>query len=219
MRRGLLFASAAIVIGAMGGGTAMAMPAPSGGSAVPATQRVMMGIGCTVGTGTCATTEYWLGKAAGADTVGSVATATPIEYVFTAAGEGSEFAVFSADDSLEPSYTLRADEPIRGQVTLGKYRGEAPQFGADSTVEVVLTASRVSNSQTVDFGTATINKQVVTPDEAGTVYSYSLPIAADLDGVKVKDLSLTLYVRGINAMQNGFVDGEGGSWFDLPHSK
>jgi hypothetical protein len=223
MRRGLLFTSLAILTGAMlGGGTAVAIPPtpPAGFEYVPSTQRVMIGIGCVQSqTTTCDSTSYWLGEDPGDSTVGTIpGTVTPYTWAAAAAGEEIAYETFVQDDSLSATHVLRSDgEPIRGQVTLSGFIGGG-EVGVDSTVKAVLSATRVGpGSSFVDLGTATVNKQVVTPTSSARVYSYELPVAANLDGVKIKDLTLTLYVRSINVLQNGYVNGEGGSWFDLPY--
>ena len=37
-----------------------------------------------------------------------------------------------------------------------------------------------------------------------------------LDGVVIDNLQLKLFVRAVSALSYGFVDGQGGSYFDLP---
>jgi hypothetical protein len=217
MRRGLIFvATVAAALTALGAGTAVAVPppAPEGFQYVPAEEHIVMAIVCP-GTGTC-TATYALSQNPGTESVGSTLSFTPLEYIFHATGSGEPFGTFTADETLEPEYVLRAGEPISGEVTMGGFIGGA-EFGADSTVEVVLTGTRVGSSSSVALGSATVNKLVVTPDDAGRVYPFTFSVPADLDGAKVRDLSLDLYVRGISVLQNGFVNGEGGSWFDLPY--
>ncbi|MGH2692755.1 MAG: hypothetical protein ACRDHM_09665 [Actinomycetota bacterium] len=219
MRRGLLFVATAVAAMTTLAGTAMAVPppAPDGFQYVSADEHIVMAIVCP-GTGTC-TATYALSQNPGTESVGSTLSATPLEYIFHATGSSEPFGTFMADETLEPEYVLRADEPISGQVTMGGFIGGA-EFGADYTVEVVLTGTRVGpGSSSVALGSATVNKLVVTPDSAGRVYPFTFSVPADLDGVKVRDLTLDLYVRGISVLQNGFVDGEGGSWFDLPYYK
>ena len=217
MRRGLLFVATVVAaITAFGAGTAVAVPppAPQGFQYVSAKEHVYIGIRCP-GTGTC-TAENFLGRNPGTQSVGTAFSATPLEYLFHATGSGEPYGTFAADETLKPEYVLRSDEPITGQVTMGGWAGGA-EFGADSTVEVVLNATRVTGGSTVALGSATINKTVVTPDNAGRVYSFSFSVPANLDGVKVNNLTLDLYVRGIQVLQNGFVNGQGGSFFDLPY--
>jgi hypothetical protein len=218
MRRGYIIGSLATVIGlVLGTGTAQAVPPqpPAGFHYVNASEHVMMGIGCQQGAGgTCDTTEYWLGDNAGTDNVGTTASATPVEYIFAAGGAPEAYAVFGSDDTLAPDYVLRAGEPITGQVSVGGYFGGA-EAAADATATIELTATKVSGNQIVALGSATVNKPVVTPGD--TVYEYSIQVPATQEGVKVRDLSLTLYFKNVTVLQNGFVDGEGGSSFDLPY--
>ena len=216
MRRALIFAAAVVATTTLGAGPAVAVPpAPEGFQYVPADENIFIGISCP-GTGTCTATNF-LGKNAGTESVGTTFSFTPLEYIFHATGSGEAYGTFPADDTLKPEYVLRADEPITGQVTMGGWAGGA-EFGVDSTVEVVLSATRVGpGSQGVSLGSATVTKTVVTPNADGRVYSFSIPVPANLEGVKVQNLSLDLYVRGIQVLQNGFVNGEGGSYFELPY--
>jgi hypothetical protein len=216
MRRLLLCVSVIVAASTLGAGTAVAVPppAPEGFQYVSSEEHIVMAIVCP-GTGTC-TATYALSQNPGTESVGSTFTFTPLEYLFHATGSGAPFGTFTADETLEPEYVLRADEPITGQVTMGGFAGGA-ELAADSTVEVVLTATRAGSFQTVALGSATVNKLVVTPTPEGRVYPFSFSVPAELDGVKVTGLTADLYVRGIQVLQNGFVNGEGGSFFDLPY--
>lgn len=217
MRRGLIFVSTVVAaVTALGAGTAVAVPppAPEGFQYVPSEEHVVMAIVCP-GTGTC-TATYTLSQNPGTESVGSTFSATPLEYLFHATGSGAPFGTFTPDQTLEPEYVLRADEPITGQVTMGGFISGA-EFGVDSTVEVVLTGTRAGTFQPVALGSASVNKIAVTPTAEGRVYPFSFSVPAELDGVAVSNLSLDLYVRGIQVLQNGFVDGEGASYFDLPY--
>ena len=216
MRRVLLFVSVIVAATMLGAGTAAAVPpeAPEGFEYVSAKEHVVMAIVCP-GTGTC-TATYTLSQNPGTESVGSTFTFTPLEYLFHATGSGAPFGTFTPDQTLEPEYVLRADEPITGQVTMGGFIGGA-EFAADSTVEVVLTGTRAGSFQTVALGSASVNKIAVTPTPEGRVYPFSFSVPAELDGVAVNNLSLDLYVRGIQVLQNGFVNGQGGSYFELPY--
>jgi len=220
MRRVPLFVSVIVAATMLGAGTAAAAPPepPEGFEYASASERVMIGIGCVQSdAGTCDSTSYWLGQQAGDSSVGNALTFTPAEYLFAATGEEAPFATFPADDSLEPEYVLRTDQPISGQVQVGGWAGGA-EVGADATVKVVLRATRVGPGfNLVDLGTATVNKQVVTPGAPGQTYAFQISPAADLDGVKIQNLEMDLYFRGVHVLQNGFINGEGGSWFDLPY--
>ena len=218
MRRLLLFVSVIVAATMLGAGTAAAVPpeAPEGFEYVPAKEHVNLAIVCP-GTGTC-TASYALSLFPGTENVGSTFSFTPLEYIFHATGSGAPFGTYSADQTLEPEYVLRTDEPITGQVTMGGFIGGA-EFGADSTVEVVLSATRVGTGfQPVALGSASVNKVAVTPTADGRVYQFTLPsLPESLDGVKIRDLTAELYVRGIQVLQNGFVNGTGGSYFELPY--
>lgn len=223
MRRSLLHVSVIVAATMLGAGTAAAVPPepPEGFEYVPASERVMVGIVCDPdpNTGVCQSDEYTLGLQPGDSTVGNALTFTPLEYIFTALGDEAPFLTFTADDSLEPEYVLRSDQPISGQIQTSGFIGGA-EVGADTTVKVVLRATRVGGFQTVDLGTATVNKIVVTPnpnDDAGRTYAFSITLPPNLDGVKIHSLEMDLYFRGVHVLQNGFINGEGGSFFDLPY--
>jgi len=218
MRRVLLHLTVIATAMLMGAGTAAAAPPepPEGFEYVPAKDQVMLGIGCQQGAGgTCDSTEYWLGDNAGTDSVGTVPqTTTPWNYAFFAAGDEIAFATFVANETLPSEYVLRSDEPIGGQISMSGYQGT--NASADSTVRVALSATRAGSFQAVDLGTATVNKTVVT-SAAENVYPFQLTVPSNLDGVAIRDLSMVVYFRGVHVLTNGFVNGAGGSFFDLPY--
>jgi len=220
MRRLPLFVSVIVAATMLGAGTAAAVPpeAPEGFQYVSANEQVMLGIVCAPNeAGQCTSEGYTLGRQPGDSSVGNALTFTPLEYLFAATGEEAPFATFTADDTLEPEYVLRSDQPIRGQIQVGGWAGGA-EVGADATVKVVLRALRAGTGfNVVDLGTATVNKPVVTPGAAGQTYAFEITLPETLDGVKIQNLEMDLYFRGVHVLQNGFVNGEGGSFFDLPY--
>lgn len=221
MRRSLLFSLLTIAVGTtMAAGPAAAAPPepPEGFEYVPTSQRIMLGIGCRGEGATCDSVDYWLGTTAGESSVGTTFTVTPLEYLFTALGDPGPYATFFSDDSLDPTYVLRADEPIGGQITVGGYIGGA-EVAADSTVEVQLRATKADSFSLVELGSATVNKVVVLPQAAvpSRTYEFQIELDESLDGMEVRNLELVLYVRSVTLLQNGFVNGQGGSWFDLPY--
>ena len=190
------------------------------GTTTPAVERVVLGTGCAQGTGgTCATTEYWLGKTGGQNNVGTTGSFTPLSYAFRAAGAEVAYATFAGNETLAPSYALRTDTPLTGRVNVTGYSAGA-ELAADSTVRVVLSATRVDNQDFVTLGEARVNKAAVTPSLAtpdSKTYSYSITLPAELENVAVQDLSLELFVDSVSVLGNGFVDGKGGSYLDLPY--
>lgn len=223
MKRSLLSTFVAVgVITALGTGPATAAPPepPEGFEWAPASERAMIRIFCQDddGNGTCEATRYELGKTPGDSSVGNLGTFSPIGYLFHAAGEGSAFATFLDDGTLKPSYVLRTDEPLTGQISTTGFLGSAV-IGADTTVEVEFRATKVGvpGFSLVTLGSATVNKTVVTPNADGQTYEFSIDLPPELDGVEIDNLEMTLWFRSITLLQNGFINGEGGSFFDLPY--
>lgn len=179
-------------------------------------EHILLGIGCNRSgdAPSCESTQYWLGLEAGEDNVGNVGSVTPYNEVSYLMDGAWSFAEFYGDETLQDSYILRTDEPIAGQITLGGFIGGAT-FGVDSTVKVELFASEPDSFSTLKLGEAEANKLVATPDD--TVYEFEIELGEERETQEVQGVWLRLHVRGVNVLQNGFVNGSGGSWFDLPH--
>lgn len=185
------------------------------------TERIYLGIGCQQAEdgATCDSTEYWLGEVAGASSVGTTYSATPLGTAEYYSGGDWSYAQFFSDDSLAESYTLVGDQPILGQVTVGGFIGGA-EIAVDGAVRVELSAKKAGGG-TIDLGEADVEKPVVTPSGAtpdSIVYAFELPANAEFDGVEITSMTMTVHVRGVSVLTNGFVDGEGESFFDLPHA-
>lgn len=191
-------------------------PPPEGFEHEPDSEHIFLGIGCNRSgdAPSCDSTEYWLGLQAGEDNVGTTFTASPVNEVRYLTGDPWTFGEFFADETLQDSYILRTDEPIAGQVTLGGFIGGAT-FGVDSTIKVEIFASEPDSFSTFELGEAEATKLVATPDD--TVYEFEIELDEERETQEVEGLWLRLHVRGVNVLQNGFVNGSGGSWFDLPH--
>lgn len=180
---------------------------------VPAEERIYLAIGCEGDGATCETTEYWLGREPGDSNVGTTFTVTPVNYLMHAMGESWHFATFFHGMDLADSYVLRTDEPIEGQVSISGFIGDVP-LGADSTIRVTLNATDPDNNR-IQLGQDEVNKLVATP--ADNEYPFEIELDESLEQLEVTSLSLDLEVRGLNLLQNGFVNGSGDSWLDLPH--
>lgn len=208
---------ALVTVGALA--VAAAPPeAPEGQEYVPASENVIMAIGCTGDGATCESTEYFLSKTPGSSSVGTTFTATPIGSAFYYAdGESYSTQNFFSDETLPESYVLRAGEDLTGQVTLRAYVSGA-ELAVDSAVYVEITAYEVaedgSRGDFVTLGEAEVEKVVMVPGD--NVYEYSIDLPDELEGVAVTDLSLDLGQRGVNVLTSGFVDGEGASFFEVP---
>lgn len=186
---------------------------------VPETERVLFSTGCDQGAGgTCDTTQYWLGLTPGGSSVGTIPqTVTPWNWAFSAAGNDIVYAEYAGNNELAPTYTLRADEPIAGRIQTQGYQG--PTVSADSTVTVELRAQRQTPTggwQSTTLGTAAVNQTLVA-GTAAAVYEFELALPETRQGEVIRNLNATLYFKGIHVLTNGFVNGQGGSWFDLPH--
>jgi hypothetical protein len=180
---------------------------------VPADEQVMLGIGCE-GDTVCDSVEYWLGRDAGGSSVGNVGTFTPLTWVdYHVFGTEVAYADFFHGDTLASTYILRTDEPVQGQISMGGFIGGG-EVAADSTVRLVLTAQEVGGGF-VNIGEAEVNKIVKIPGD--TVYEFEFELDEALEEVEVRNLQLTLYVRSVAVLQNGFVNGQGDSWFNLPY--
>lgn len=185
-------------------------------------ERVNFNIGCqrTEETPTCDTTEYWLGTDTGADSVASTFDATPIGWAFyTADGAYANVATFAGNSTLRPGYELVGGSVITGQITLSGYAGGA-EVGVDSAVDVTISASVPKPTGTgftsVTLGNAEVAKVVSTPVD--TVYEFTMTVPTSLDGKTVSRLSADVAQRHVTVLQNGFIDGTGGSYFDLPYA-
>ncbi|MBW3661618.1 MAG: hypothetical protein KY469_00840 [Actinobacteria bacterium] len=49
------------------------------------------------------------------------------------------------------------------------------------------------------------------------VYEFTMEVPEELDGVEVTDLTFEHAFRGVHVVTNGWVNGNDGSFFDLPY--
>jgi hypothetical protein len=184
-------------------------------------ERINVNIGCNqeAGTPTCATTQYWLGTGVGTNSVGQNGAITPLDWATH--NESGEYrtTVFAGDRTLQDAYVLRGGSTITGQISSGGYLGGA-EASVDSGVFVRLSGSvprddNPTRKRAVELGSAEVTKMVVTPED--TVYSFSFKVPQELDGKPVSGLTADIGQRHLTVLQNGFIDGEGGSFFLLPH--
>ena len=186
---------------------------------IPRTDKIYLSIGCDAAdTGTCNTTSYWLGKTPGNNSVSSVPqTVTPWNYAFSAAGEDIPFGPFTAGEDLPLSYTIRTDQPIRGQVTVSGYAG--PHVSADTTMAIELAADNADPRGVYPmFDRVVVNKQTAVGAGNTHTFTFEIPWPADLaDKTVLTNLSATLYFKGVHVLTSGFIDGEGGSFLNLPN--
>lgn len=191
-------------------------PPPEGYEHAPDSEQVYLAIGCNQAdpnSPSCDSTEYWLGTEPGQSNVGNVGSVTPINEVSYLTDGPWSFAEFYGDDSLQPGYILRTDEPLTGQVTLGGFFGG--HSSADSTIKVEIFARAGDDLRPITLGEAEATKLVATPLDR--VYEFEIELDEELETVEVEQLRLRLSVRGVHVLTNGFVNGSGGSWFHLPH--
>lgn len=192
---------------------ASASASTTASSSVQLTERVQFALQC-VQEGSdprCVSTNYALSLSPGTSSVGNALTITPAGYV-----AGTTPLAFSADKTLAASYTLVGGSVIKGQVSLRQTGSATTPVAVDSTVEVALRAVKVADKRSVVLGSASVNKVVVaSPSDA--VYAFELTVPAALDGVDVRSLSAEVSNTQISAGY-GFFDGQGGSFFDLPHT-
>jgi hypothetical protein len=189
-----------------------AVASDSSADAAQSTERVQFALQC-VQEGSdprCVSTNYALSLTPGTSSVGTVLTVTPAGYA-----AGTTPLAFAADNTLATSYNLVGGSTIAGQVSLRQTGSRSTPVAVDSTVSVLLSAVRVDNRKALSLGSATVHKLIVaSPSDA--VYAFELTVPAELDGVAVRALSSEVSNKQISAGY-GFFDGQGGSFFDLPH--
>lgn len=193
--------------------TGASASAATDGSGSSRTERVHFALQC-VQEGSdprCVSTNYALSLSPGTSSVGNALTVTPAGYA-----AGTTPLAFAADKTLAASYTLVGGSVIKGQVSLRQTGSATTPVAVDSTVEVALRAVRVADKRSVALGSATVKKMVVA-SPADAVYAFELTVPAALDGVAVRSLTGEVSNTQIGAGY-GFFDGQGGSYFDLPHS-
>lgn len=196
-------------------------PPPDGFEYVPRTEFINMNIGCDQGDDgtTCDSTEYWLGKDLGTDSVAQVGWTTPQDWAATTATGTYRYTSFPGNSTLQPQYILNAQDDIEGRVEIGGYIGGA-EFAADSGVSLVFTATNADTGQSLTLGSVEVTKPVVTPGVAtpdSRVYEFTIELAEDLDGVAITSLSVDVGMKHLTVLTNGFMNGQGGSFFELPH--
>ncbi len=119
---------------------------------------------------------------------------------------------FAGNSTLRESYVLKGGSKITGQISMGGFVNGG-EVSADSGVYVSLYGLR--GRQFAPIGEAEVTKAVVTPGDR--VYAFEIPVPDALDGVAVSGLSADIGVRNLTVLQNGFLDGQGGSFFRLPY--
>jgi hypothetical protein len=186
---------------------------------VPADEQVFAAIQCIradPNQPTCDSVVYELQLAPGDSTVGTVpGNTTPASYInYTQSGQPN-YQDFFAGDSLAPTYVLRTDEPVTGQVTVQGYGGSDTSL--DATVSVRLTATRTDAPGMVTLGEVESNKVVATPTAEGRTFEFEFDLDEALEEQEVRNLSLGIAYRGIHVLTSGFLNGQGGTFFDLPY--
>ncbi len=189
----------------------------SGAEREQTSQRVNFAIGCDQGDDgtTCNTTEYFLSKGSGDNNVGSTLGFTPLGYAFYTLDGSYTTNAFSSDSTLkDETYELIGGSTITGQIAVSGFVAGA-EVGVDSGVYVQLRARNLETGKPFTLGVDEITKIVSTPTD--TVYEFSFDVGADLDDVEIGGLSAEVGQRHITVLQNGFMNGQGESYFDLPH--
>ncbi len=158
---------------------------------------------------TCDSTNYALSRLPGDSGVGNLADLTPVGW-----SEGGRSIGFAADDTMADSYVLRGDSTITGEVVLTGYQGIT--LAGDSTVEVSLYASDLEGGF-VTLGAASVNEPVVAGVGDGVAYAFEITVPAGLEGVEITGLNADVKIGAVSVLTWGFVDGRGGSFFDLPY--
>jgi hypothetical protein len=197
-----------------------AAPGATAEETVVETERINFNIGCNQENGapTCASTQYWLGTNKGNNSVGQNGAVTPLDWATHKSSGEYRTTAFTGDTTLAPSYLLKGGSVVKGQITLSGFLGGG-EVGVDSGVFVRLSGSvpkaRGTGLEIKELGTAEVTKTV--SSRLDTVYRFSFTVPAELDGKPVKNLTADVGQRHVTVLQNGFMDGRGASFLDLPH--
>jgi choice-of-anchor B domain-containing protein len=178
----------------------------------PVDQTVYFSIGCERaedGT-TCARTVRSLSAEPGESSVGTIGDLTPLNEAIYLLDGTERTQQYGADATLADRYRLRSGQPIEGQITLQSFS----DAGAGLTTVYVELSGLDADNQRIKLGDATVTQLM--PPGGPTVFEFTIELEPDLDGVVVEGLSAGVAVRGANLLA-GFTDGEGGSFFTLPH--
>jgi hypothetical protein len=205
---------------------AAAAPGATADEAEVLSERINFNIGCNQENGapTCATTQFWLGTNVGTNSVGQNGAVTPLDWATHKSSGEYRTTAFPSDNTLDPSgYVLIGESVVKGRISTGGFLGGA-EVSADSGVFVRLTGrvAKLTGTGTdpLNFGQVEVTKAAVTPSLAtpgSTVYEFSFTVPKNMDGRVLRTLNADVGQRHITVLQNGFIDGEGGSYLDLPH--
>lgn len=160
----------------------------------------------------CVSTNFALSTQPGDNSVANVAEATPLNEAFHQADRSALSRRYAPDETMHDAYSIRTDDPLEGQVTIRSFGGVGTGL---TTVEVDI-AGKDADGQRIDLANATVTQPVLPGSDA--VFAFSVELDSALDGVVVHDLFAEVTVRGFNVL-TGFTDGEGGSFFHLPHQR
>ncbi len=190
--------------------------APDGQAWSAASEHIFLGGGCVSTGATCDETGYWIGLDFGDSSPATLTHATPANAVTHLSGDAIPYESYPADDSLQAEYVLDASRTITGQVMIrGSRNAQFTTASAMTGVHIRLTG------QTSDYRFLTLETVIERPYSThlddSNVFEFELEIPAEWDGVAVGSLAMEVGVRGIHAYTYGFVNAEGGSWFDLPY--
>ena len=212
---------ATLTVGLVAGLLVAAAPPAPEGSTYEATQtRVNNAITCvrdeTDGT-TCASTTYTLSTELGDSTVGTLpGPTTPVNSAVYYVDGVYTYQPFSAGKGIAGvKFIADAERPLTGQVTLSGYR-EAPDASVDAAVHIRLILQYVNDAgKTVTRRLETeVTKPVMIPGD--NVFAYEFDLPDEFDGRETTIGTFDLGLRGVHVLTNGFIDGQGGSFFDLP---
>ncbi|MBW3619624.1 MAG: hypothetical protein KY461_05215 [Actinobacteria bacterium] len=212
---------ATLTVGMVAGLLVAAAPTAPEGSTYEATQtRVNNAITCirdeSNGT-TCASTTYTLSTELGDSTVGSLpGPTTPVNSAAYYVDGVYSYQAFTAGKGIAGvTFIADAGRPLTGQVTLSGWR-ELPDLSADAAVSIRLTLRSVDEAgkTTTRRLETEVTKTVMVPGD--NVFAYEFDLPAEFDGRETTISSMDLGLRGVHVLTNGFIDGQGGSFFDLP---
>lgn len=195
-------------------------PPPEGFEYVPKSEFINFNIGCDqTDTGTCETTEYWLGLDTGDSNVAQLGWLSPLDWATTTVNGSYRYTAFAGNTTLDPQYILNAHEDIEGVVVVGGYVTGA-EFSADSGVSLVFSARYAETNSFLPLGSAEVTKVVAVAGAADPTmreYEFTLDLDDELEGVAITALNVDVGMKHLTVLGNGFMNGQGGSYFELPY--
>ena len=160
-----------------------------------------------------AASRPFIAPAPGSDDLGcGYVGGLPFGEVFAQLGTDTA-KLYPTDEPL--ALLLDGMRDVTGQITVTPYAGagDAGTGVGEIVVEVSASAYTTAN-KLVDLGSASIST-TATPVASRQVVPFTLPIADELDGTEIKELTLSVNIRGVH-VAHGFNELNGESFVKVP---